>query len=188
MTSPAPFDDHAQEGGGTPNSPSSLTVGAQSSPAAIFSGVSPLIETLESAVPPIEDDGFDYPVRWNGEPRKATMRRLLKEAWVPAFDVERAAEVIEAVWEGNTLKRALEMSGMRRSVVKAWAVLVPKFGEMLAEAQTGLGDWYRDCAAEESDPAMMSARLRLAASFDARIKGGDGGDGGSLTVQVVKLG
>lgn len=187
-TIPGGSDDHAGEGGGTPNPGAEIPMGAQKSPASNFPTVSPLREILDPAVPEAEDDGFEYPLTWTGEPRKSTLRRLMREAWVPAFDVERAAEVIEAVWEGNTLKRALELAGLRRSVVKAWAVLVPKFGELLAEAQTGLGEWYRDCAAEQENPALMTAQLRLAASFDARIKGGDGAAESSLVVQVVKLG
>jgi hypothetical protein len=191
---PLPIDDEREPtGGGAPNLPACEVLGASQSPASPFSrSVSLVAETLAEAAGDLPADAFECPVDWSGAPTPAALRKLLAEHRTPAFDVDRAAEVLTSLWEGNTLKRTCEMTGLSRGTVMAWAALVPKFGELLEKAQTGLGQWFRDCAAEDADAALMGARLRLAASYDRRLRAagaeGDAECGGSLVVQVVKLG
>lgn len=147
-----------------------------------------LVAALALDAPEPEDD--PQAVKWSGEPTRRMLRVLALEARCPSFDADAAVLVLNAVDSGMTLKAVCETPGYPpRSTVRAWAHLVPKFAEYLEKAQRGLGDWYRDCAAEEKDPAMMSAMLRLAGSYDSKIKTGDAGEGsGGITVQVVKFG
>lgn len=189
MATPPPIEHDADlTGGGTPNRDDRSVLGDQISPASIFPvPVSDPRETMAAAE--VEEVKWDCPVAWDGAPTPGALRALLREVRTPRFDAERAVELLDTIAEGNTMKRALEMTGLSRATVLAWESLVPAFAAEVAKAETALGRWYRDCAAEDADdPALMSARLRLAASYDRKIRTGDEQEGGSLTVQVLKLG
>jgi hypothetical protein len=182
MTPPPIEHDDEPTGGGTPNVPALGVMGASQSPASPFSeAVSAIRETL------VEAFG-----RQEMTTRKVSASTLAMAATGQPFDADRAWEIITAILEGNTMKRACEAAGLSRGTVYAWRLLVPKFDAMVKEAQAGLGEWYRDCAAEDDDAALMSSRLKLAASYDRRLRttGAEEGDGGSgsILVQVVKLG
>lgn len=170
-----PIEPNAgQEGGGTPNPDAPMVGGTQISRGADFvQAISSLTATLEAVAPAVESEPLA--VTWNGFPTKAALSALRRESWCPGFDAEQAALVLSGMWEGSTLVKLCMTPGYpKRSVVMAWAKLVPEFGEMLAEARTALGEYQVDLAEAEDDPARMRSRLAVAAAFDRTIAKGEG--------------
>lgn len=189
MMTPLPIDDDREPtGGGTPNLDALPVGGAQISPASLFvQTVSAVSETLEESAPAPElttDD--DYPLTWTGAPTKAALQRIALESRVPAFDADAAALVLTGLWEGRTLRSLCRTPGYpTRAMVMGWAALVPRFAELLEQAQVALGAEMRDRAVEElegvdadgtlraPDGAVARAWLATAAAFDRRIAKGD---------------
>jgi hypothetical protein len=195
MTSPPIEQDAEPTGGGTPNVPALGVMGASISPASPFSRtVAAVSETLPVSAEGRSDSELTRngaPVVWSGAPTKAMLAALRHEAWCDPWDQKVASLVLHGIWEGLTLIRACESVGVARSTVMAWRRLVPEFDAAVKEARLSLGEYQQELAVAEGDPAMMSARLRAAASLDKRLRAGgdvEEGGGGSITVQVLKIG
>jgi hypothetical protein len=109
-------------------------------------------------------------------------------AWCPDFDEDSARLVLGSMLEGLSLTRACAVVGVRPGLIRLWGRLLPEFGKTLEAIETDLGAFWRDRAGEEAesgDPAMVGARLKLAAAYDRRIVKGDEGAGGAVVnVQV----
>jgi hypothetical protein len=191
LTPSPPSSDRAAEGGGNPSAPADVGVGAQISPASVFSeGVSAIVETLPAAVDPdaserLEDVELRF--RWDGTPTRQMVRALRDVVRCPGFDPELAGAVLVLMGDGMTLIQACESAGVKRGVIRAWCRLIPEFGEMVSTLETELGSYWRDRAAAEAesgDPARVSARLKVAAAYDRRMARGDEGGSGATTVNV----
>jgi hypothetical protein len=145
------------------NSPGSVSQPPETTSAYPIAVGRPVVDpVLESER--VEDEKLLF--RWNGEPTRAMVRRLREMAWCPDFDEDQA----------------------RLGVVRLWGRLLPEFGKTLEAVETDLGAFWRDRAGEEADagdPAMVGARLKLAAAYDRRIvKGDDVVTGSVVNVQV----
>lgn len=204
---PPPIDDDRDlTGGGTPNRGALEVIGHPISRGSPFvQTVAAVSETLAREAPVVDEpDSDELPVRWNGEPSKAALRRLALASRVPAFDAEQAALVLTGLWEGRTLRSLCRSPGYpSRAVVMGWAALVPKFAEMLEAAQVALGAEMRDraveaasgepsvdecgnvVAARDPDGAVARAWLAIATAFDRRIAKGAEEPGPQVGVQVV---
>lgn len=188
-----PSNDRATEGGGIPQDGSLVVVGAPQSPASIFSeGVSQITETLPEVVDPDAEDALaevEMRWRWDGSPTKRMVKALRDVVRCQGFDPDVAGAVLVLLGDGQTLTQACEASGVKRGVVRAWCRLIPEFAEMVSALETDLGSYWRDRAAEEAesgDPALVAARLKIAAAYDRRISRGDeGGGAATVNVQVV---
>lgn len=121
---------------------------------------------------------------WTGRPTPEVLRSLEEESRAPGFDRDRALALLESMGEGLTFTRACEVVGVSRSVARVWCRLVPEFGKLVEVVEVDLGSYWRDQAAETMDPALLSARLRLAAAYDRRISKGGDESGAVVNVQV----
>lgn len=126
--------------------------------------------------------------RWTGRPTKEMVERLEEVVRCPDFDEDVAAAVLVGLGEGLSLTKACFVAGVKRGVVRSWCRLMPEFGKMVDVLETDLGGFWRDKAgdeAESGDPALVSARLKIAAAYDKRIaRGSDETVGSVVNVQV----
>lgn len=148
----------------------------------------PLAEMLADSVPEPED--IDLPVRWNGAPTRRALQMLKLESRARTFDLDAAVLLLEAMNNGQTLTQALEVAGLRRSVVNAWRALVPEFDALVTQAEKSLGSYFRDRAAQVAmddagDPQRIGALLKVAGAFDRAIAKGEADEGSGGGTQVV---
>lgn len=190
--------DAAQGGGGTPNpiaavehrsqiSPSSKSPGCSTEVCSTQTSSGGLADLLPADVPRPDLGSMDRIVRSDGTPTREALDRLREEARTPSFDADLAIALLTVMGDGMSMTRACVAVGVKRAVVLAWKRMVPEFAALLEVVETDLGSYWRDRAADEvesGDPALASARLRVAAAYDRRIAKGDGEAGSVVNVQV----
>lgn len=197
---PPVMTDAAQGGGGTPNpiaavehrsqiSPSSKSPECSTEVCSTQTSSGGLADLLPADVPRPDLGSISKVIRrqWDGTPTREALDRLREEARTPSFDADQAIALLTAMGDGMSMTRACSAVDVKRAVVLAWKRMVPEFAALLEVVETDLGSYWRDRAADEvesGDPALASARLRVAAAYDRRIAKGDGEAGSVVNVQV----